>query len=367
MRRTGLAGSRVARMRVVRMRAVPGLATALVAVAALAGCTGQASSPEPTIALLLPESKTARYEGIDRPVFERVVAERCPGCRVLYANAGQDAAVQQAQAESALTQGATVLVLGAVDAVAARSIVTQAAARDVAVIAYDRFIDEVPLDYLVAYDAELVGALQAQALVDAVGEPAAGHGVLQVNGAATDPNAVAQQAGAAQVLAAAGLTVLAAYDTPDWSPDKAQEWVQGQLTQYAGRVVGVLAANDGTAAGAISALRGAGLSPVPPVTGQDAELAAVQRIVAGDQAMTVFKAIPQQARTAAELAVRLGRGEEPASAVQVQGVPAVLLAPVAVTRKDVADVIVAGGVYTAAQICTAPYAAACAELGLGGG
>ncbi len=142
--------------------------------------------------------------------------------------------------------------------------------------------------------------------------------------------------------------------------------MQGQLTEFAGRVVGVLAANDGTAAGAIAALRGAGLDPVPPVTGQDAELAAIQRIVSGDQYMTVYKAISQQARTAAELAVRIGRGESPAAAVQVDGVPAVLLAPVPVTRKDVADVIVAGGVYTTAQICTPAYREACAELGLGG-
>src|SRR5665647_3037917 len=106
-----------------------------------------------------------------------------------------------------------------------------------------------------------------------------------------------------------GVPVLAAYDTPDWSPDKAREWVEGQLTQYGRRVIGVGAANDGTAAGAISAMRAAGLDPVPPVTGQDAELAAVQRIVAGNQYMTVYKAISQQARMAAELAVRLLRGE----------------------------------------------------------
>ncbi|MCV2395444.1 substrate-binding domain-containing protein [Actinotalea sp. M2MS4P-6] len=339
-------------------------------VLALVGCAPTAPASGgggPTIALLLPESKTSRYESIDRPVFEQVVGERCPDCTVLYANAAQDAAAQQAQAESALTQGAAVLVLDAVDASAARSIVTQAESRGVSVIAYDRFIADAPVDYLVAYDASLVGELQAEALVAAIGRHEPNQGILVVNGAATDPNAIAQQEGAARVLPASGVAVLASYDTPDWSPDKAQEWVQGQLTQYAGRVVGVLAANDGTAAGAIAALHGAGLNPVPPVTGQDAELAAVQRIVAGDQEMTVYKSISQQARTAAELAVRLARGEEPSSSVRVDGVPAVLLAPVAVTREDVADVIVDGGVYTVEQICTAPYRQACEELGLLGG
>lgn len=340
---------------------------ALVALLLLTGCAPAADPAEPTIALLLPESKTSRYESVDRPVFEQVVHERCPGCRVLYFNAGQDAARQQAQAESALTQDASVLVLDAVDAAAARSVVDQAEARGVRVIAYDRAIADAPVDYLVAYDAEQVGKLQAQALVSAVGDVEPGQGILQVNGAVTDPNTAALRAGVAEVLPGSGIPVLATYDTPDWSPDKAQEWVQGQLTEFAGRVVGVLAANDGTAAGAIAALRGAGLDPVPPVTGQDAELAAIQRIVSGDQYMTVYKAISQQARTAAELAVRIGRGESPAAAVQVDGVPAVLLAPVPVTRKDVADVIVAGGVYTAAQICTPAYREACAQLGLVGG
>src|SRR5690606_28388174 len=99
-------------------------------------------------------------------------------------------------------------------------------------------------------------------------------------------------------------------------------------------------------------------------TGQDAELAAIQRIVSGDQYMTVYKAISQQARTAAELAVRVMRGETPQATVQVQGVPSILLVPVAVTREQVHNVIVRGGVYTVDQICVEPYTAACRELGL---
>lgn len=344
-------------------------ALALVGLLALVGCTSP-GSPDPsgsgdtTIALLLPESKTSRYEGIDRPVFEQVVAERCPECRVLYANAGQDAARQQQQAESALTQGASVLVLDAVDAASAQSIVTAADARGVEVIAYDRFIADVPLAYFVAYDSRRVGQLQGAALVEAVGVAEPGDGILMVHGSPTDPNVANLKAGLADALTASGLAVLAEYDTPDWSPDKAQEWVQGQLTEFSGRVVGVYAANDGTAGGAISAMRAAGLEPVPPVTGQDAELAAIQRIVAGDQYMTVYKAISQQARTAAELAVRMALGESPSATSEVDGVPAVLLAPVAVTREQVKSVIVQGGVHTVEEICVEPYTAACRDLGL---
>jgi D-xylose transport system substrate-binding protein len=158
--------------------------------------------------------------------------------------------------------------------------------------------------------------------------------------------------------------VLAEYDTPDWSPDKAREWVEGQLTAFGSRVVGVYAANDGTASGAISAMRAGGLDPVPPVTGQDAELAAIQRIVAGDQYMTVYKAISQQAQLAAALAVRLLHGGVSVSTALVEGVPAALLTPVAVTRDDIKTVIVNGGVYSAEDICTPAYRQACLEIGL---
>jgi D-xylose transport system substrate-binding protein len=358
-----------------------GLAAAVaVALLALAGCApgavaGAHGGPAPsgeTIALLLPESKTARYEGVDRPTFEQVVARRCPSCRVLYANADQDAARQQQQAESVLTQGAGVLVLDAVDVTAAESIVAAARERGVTVIAYDRFIAHAELDYYVSFDSRRVGQLQGEALVRALAEHGEladrddPPGVLLVGGAPTDANSAALKAGVRGALEGTGIRVLAEYDTPDWSPDKAQEWVAGQLTQYAGRVDAVYAANDGTAGGAISAMKAAGLDPVPPVTGQDAELAAVQRVVSGDQYMTVYKAITEQARTAAELAVRVLHGEEPATTATVQGVPSLLLTPTPVTVENLRRVVVDGGLYTIEEICVQPYTRACSEAGLVG-
>lgn len=344
------------------------LALTLTGPLLLAGCVpGDSATADGStiIALLLPESKTSRYESIDRPQFEAAVAEQCPECHVLYANAGQDAARQQQQAESVLSQGAQVLVLDAVDALAARGIVAAAEERGVAVIAYDRLVSEVPVDFFVAYDAGRVGQLQGEALVDAVApglEP--GEGVLLVHGAATDPNAARLKTGLQETLWGSGVPVLAEFDTPDWSPDKSQEWVESQLTLYGSRVVGVYAANDGTAAGAISALRAAGMDPVPPVTGHDAELAAIQRIVDGDQYMTVYKQIGQQARIAASVAVGLLRGERPEADLLVEGVPSRLLLPVAVTRSTVQQVIVESGVYTVEEICTPAYRQACLELGL---
>jgi D-xylose transport system substrate-binding protein len=345
------------------------------AVVALAACAGllaacvpgqAAAETEDVIALLLPESKTSRYETLDRPIFVEAIEETCPECRVIYANAGQDAGRQQAQAESALSQGARVLVLDPVDSVAARGIVEAAEDRGVAVIAYDRFISQAPLDYYIAYDAGRVGQIQGSALIDALSdrELEPDEGVLLVHGAPTDSNAAEIKTGLQEALWGSGIPVLAEFDTPDWSPDASQQWVEGQLSQFGDRVVGVYAANDGTAAGAISAMRAAGMRPVPPVTGQDAELAAIQRIITGDQYMTVYKRIGQEARLAATIAVRLLRGEEPTADLLVDGVPARLLTPVEVTRDDIVSVIVDGGVFTIDQICTPAYEQACQELGL---
>ena len=348
----------------------------VVAVAVLLGlsaCTGGAvdggaegAPPEGTIGLLLPEAQTARYEASDRPTFVSVVDRRCPGCTVLYANAGQDAAAQLQQAESMLAQGADVLVLDAVDTVAAAGIVVQAERLGAQVIAYDRFVDGA--DYYVSYDYEFIGFLLGSALAGAVtADERAGDGrpgVLLAHGSATEPNALAIAAGTRRALEGEDIDVLAEYYTPDWSPDKATEWTEAMLTRFPGQVDGILAANDGIAGGAIAAAKAAGLDPVPVTTGQDGELAAVQRILAGDQFMTVYKATDQQAATAAELAVRVLRGEDPATTVVIQGVPTQLLAPRAVAAADVEHVIVDGHVYSTDEICVPAYVEACERAGL---
>lgn len=387
----------------------PLLAAGVALAVGLGGCSaggtgpadGAASAPhEGTIGLLLPEAQTARYEASDHPTFVAVAGRRCPGCTVLYANAGQDAAAQLQQAESMLAQGAEVLVLDAVDTVAAAGIVAQAKRLGAEVIAYDRFVDGA--DYYVSYDYEFIGFLLGSALAGAVTERDAEKdagpgdstndstgpgteadtdadggtegadgtadddrpGVLLVHGSATEPNALAIAAGTRRALEGEDIDVLAEYYTPDWSPDKATEWTEAMLTRFPGQVDGVLAANDGIAGGAIAAAKAAGLDPVPVTTGQDGELAAVQRIISGDQFMTVYKATDQQAQTAAELAVRVLRGEEPRTTAVIQGVPTQLLAPRAVGAADVQHVIVDGHVYSTDEICVPAYRDACERAGL---
>src|SRR6478735_827939 len=352
------------------MRAIA-LATATLIAGSLAGCTGPAGAGGTSegdggkIALLLPDVKTARYETFDRPMFENRIAELGP-YQVLYANADQDAAKQQQQAESALASGAQVLVLDPVDSQAAISIVSTANAQDVPVISYDRLIGGGHLAYYVSFDNEKVGRLQATEFVDALKANGDGSGgILMVDGSPTDNNATLFARGAHSVIDQSGLHILAEYQTPDWSPDKAQAWVSGQISQYGNQIKGVYAANDGIAGGAVSALHAANVTPFPVVTGQDAELSAIQRILTGDQYMTVYKAIKPQAELAAEVAVRLLHGEKVTAPLEIQGTPATLLDPVAVTIDDIMDTVVADGFWTVEDICTPAYADACEAAGIG--
>ena len=332
------------------------------------GTTGGTTAAK--IGLLLPETKTARYESKDKPLFTAKLMALCPNCTVTYQNANQDATAQQSQAEAMLTNGVKVLVLDAVDGAAAAGIAIKAKAAKVPVISYDRLITGTDaVSYYVSFDNAKVGALQGQALLTALGSKT-NASVVFINGSPTDNNATLFKQGAHSVLDGK-VTVAKEYDTPDWSPDKAQTEMTQALTALSNKVDGVLAANDGTGGGAIAAMKAAGVKPLPPVTGQDAELAAIQRIVAGDQYMTVYKAIKAEAEAAAQLAFTLSQGKTPDSTT-VNGktnnktfdVPSVLLVPVAVTKANIQTTVIADGFWAKTDICTADFAAACTAAGI---
>ena len=325
------------------------------------------------IALLLPESKTARYETQDRPLFEAKVKALCPECQILYSNANQDATQQQSQAEAALANGAKVLVLDPVDFASAGAIVTKANAAKVPVISYDRLITNADLAYYVSFDNEKVGKLQGQALLAKLtADGNAGKTIVMINGAPTDNNAKLFKAGAHSVLDGK-VKIGAEYDTPDWSPDKAQTEMDQAITKLGkAGFVGVYCANDGTAGGAIASMTGAGIDPkTRPTTGQDAELAAIQRILVGEQFMTIYKAIKPEAEATATLAVALAKGETPPASLTLtkvnngtKEVDSVILVPVPVTKANVKSTVVADGFWTAKDICTSAYAAACKAAGI---
>jgi D-xylose transport system substrate-binding protein len=215
-------------------------AMALLASLALAACgddddSGGGSSDSgggggESIALLLPESKTARYESQDRPNFERKVEELCSDCEIIYSNADQDAAKQQQQAEAAITQGAKVLVLDPVDAASAGAVVQRAKQSQIPVISYDRLITDADIDYYISFDNEKVGQLQGESLVSKLEEDGAKGDIIMINGAPTDNNATLFKKGAHSVIDDSPFNVAKEYDTPDWSPDKAQQEMDQAIT-----------------------------------------------------------------------------------------------------------------------------------------
>lgn len=350
------------------------LGVLLALVATAAGCGGGGGGGGGKIALLLPESKTSRYEAHDRPEFEAKVEDLCEDCEIIYSNANQNASQQQSQAEAALTQGAEVMVLDAVDATSASAMVQKARQEEVPVISYDRLILGAPVDYYISFDNEKVGELQGETLSKKLKEEGSANGpIVMINGAPTDNNATLFKKGATSVFSKEGVNVAKSYDTPDWSPDKAQNEMEQAITALGKNgFAATYAANDGTAGGAIAAMKSAGIEPASKsTTGQDAELEAIQRILTGEQFMTVYKAIEPEANAAAEMAVALVEGEEvPSSLVngkvnnELEDVPSVLLEPVAVTKENINSTVVEDEFWTASEICTSAYKKACEEAGI---
>ncbi len=345
-------------------------ATALLALSSVTACSdegggtgGGGDADNAKIAFLMPDIASTRYELYDHPLFEARMAELCPDCEVIYSNANADASRQQQQADSALAQGVGAIVIDPVDSRAAASIVNAARSQGVPVIAYDRPILETPPDYYISFDNEAIGESIGQSLVDHLDETGAEGGLLQVNGSPTDAAAGLIKQGIHQAIDDSGYELLAEYDTPDWQPSDAQEWVSGQISRFGDGIAGVVAANDGTGGGAIAAFKAAGL-PVPPVTGNDFEVAAAQRIAAGDQYNTISKPIKIVAEAAAEVAHQFVQGEEPAADTELFDTPAQLFEPTVVTADNLPDVLAESDQVDVADVCTDAYAAACAEAGV---
>jgi D-xylose transport system substrate-binding protein len=361
-------------MKIATKRAVVAATALLLTAGTLTACSstgtstgGSGSSGSVKIGLLLPDNVTARYAAADKPYFEAAVKKLDPKATVLYQDADGSASKQQAQAQAMLSNGVKVLVLDAFDGDAAQSIVTAAKAKKVPVIDYDRLVNGGQSDYYISFDNEKVGELQGTAFVNqlkAENVPS-GAGILMIDGSPTDNNATLFAQGAHKIIDPSGYKILAEYKTPGWDPAQAQTWVSSQITKFGSQIKGIYAANDGTAGGAIAAAKAKkfDLSKMA-LTGQDASLAGVQSILAGDQFMTVYKAIKPEAEKAASLAVDLAKGKKPSAPTTVSGVPSFLLVPVAVTAQNIESTIVKDQFLTAAQICTSTYAAACTKNGV---
>ncbi|MFC9608903.1 substrate-binding domain-containing protein [Streptomyces niveus] len=337
------------------------------------GSTAAGSAKKKIVALLLPENATARYEARDKPTFEKQLTESCPECQLRYYNAAGDAGKQLSQVESALTAGASVLVIDPVDSNAAGAAVASARQQGAKVMSYDRVIYNAGVDYAVKFDNVQQGAVGMRSLLDKLKKDGKTSGnVVMMNGDPVDSGAKPEKEGAHSVIDKSGFTVAAEYDTKGWSAANAQNQMQQAITKLgASNIDGVYAGNDGMATGVIAALKSAGVRPMPPVTGLDTQLDAIQNMVADDLYESTYLPVETEAQIGAKAAAALAKGEKPSGDLLngtvddgAQKVPAYLLESIAVTMENMKEVLIDSGYLTVDQICTADYEKACVKAGL---
>jgi D-xylose transport system substrate-binding protein len=351
-------------------RAVVALIAVLAVATAASGCGGSSASSAPDekkVAFLLPEEPVVRYLG--QPGFGEKVTDLCPKCKVLYANARGSATRQQAQAKAVLSEGADVLVLDPVDPSAAFQIAREARSAGVPVVAYVDSIPGAKVDYYVGVNGEGLGNLQGDALLTVLKQKGRPQGpIVAITIGAGGP----QNASAQAVLHSGGVKTSKKYAINP-SASTAQSFSLAKRDM--GKAIDALGENgffavftpdDETAAGAIAAMKAAGINPShKPTTGAGASLAAVKRILVGEQYISAYEANWQVRSSAARLAVRLAQGEKvPASWITEKvtgGVPAILLQPTTVSAPNLMSTVIPYGFVKPRQLCVGRYARYCAE------
>ncbi|WP_245657584.1 sugar ABC transporter substrate-binding protein [Herbidospora mongoliensis] len=321
------------------------------------------------IGLMLPDQTTPRWEKFDRPYITSSVAQLCPNCEIVPVNAEGDPAAQRGQLDQLTAQGVKVVILTPVDAGGIQPAVDRAAARAVKIVSYDR-LAEGAIEAYTSFDNFDVGRLQGQALVEAVKASGRRGEIIMLNGPTTDPNSYEFKAGAHSMIDGR-LRIGAEYDTPAWSAEEAERESEMAMDRIGlENIIGVYAANDGLAGGAAASIRDSGLPPNTPLTGMDADLDAIQRIMLGTQTMTVYKPIKPEAQNAAQLAVDLGagrqiRGTSTVSNDTKKDIPAMISKAIVVVRSTIKDTVVKDGFWTVNEICgPANLKPICQQLGI---
>jgi D-xylose transport system substrate-binding protein len=334
------------------------------------GSSTTAATKADKVAVLLPDTKSSvRWETQDR----RYLADAFKKAGVPYTivNAQGDPATQRSQADQALTNGAKVILLVDLDPGSGAAIINTAHARGAKVIDYDRLTLGGGADYYVSFNNETVGKLQGQGLVKCLGSSSGKPVVAELNGSPTDNNATLFANGYNSVLdplyQSGKLTKGPNQSVPEWDNQKALTIFEQMLQQKNNKIDGVLAANDGLANSVISALNARKLGKLP-VTGQDATAEGIQHILAGEQCMTVYKPIKQEADAAAKLATALAKKQTPqagdSTANKGKSTPSVLLTPLSVTKENINDTVIKDGFLKTSDICQGKYEKYCADAGL---
>ncbi|MFC4009639.1 sugar ABC transporter substrate-binding protein [Nonomuraea purpurea] len=337
--------------------------------------TSSASAPAAKagkIGVILPDSKSsARWETADRKYLEE--AFKAAGVQYDIQNAQNDKTAFQTIADQMITNGATVLMIVNLDSGSGKAVIDKAKSQGVATIDYDRLTLGGGAAYYVSFDNTKVGTLQGEGLSKCLTDKKADKPIVAyLNGSPTDNNATLFKAGYDGVLKPkfdAGEYVKGPDQAvPDWDNTQAGTLFEQMLTQQP-KIAGVLAANDGLGNAAITVLKKQNLNGKVPVTGQDATVQGLQNILAGDQCMTVYKAVKKEADAGAKLAVALAKGEKPTASGSVkdpetgQDVPSELLEPQAIYLDNVKDVV-ADGYVTKEELCTGDFADKCTEAGI---
>jgi len=320
------------------------------------------------IAFLLPESATAaRWEAADHPDVVAAVTKYLPGATVDAPNAQGVAATQQTQAESELSKGACILILAPVDSSAAATIVTEAKAKNVPVISYDRLTYSDSLNYYASFDGNAVGVAQGTYIKDHYQQYVTSNGnnnLIMINGSDTDNNAHLFGAGAHSILdpliTAGSLKKVYEQFTPGWDNSTAQTEMQGALTANHNQVAVAYVMNDGMANTVIAALQKVGLAGKVLVTGQDAEAAGIRNILLGYQSMTVYKPISKLADSVGQLVAAISNGTDTSSIANQQvknpngaaSIPSILNPVTSVDINNIKTTVVADGFVKTADICT---------------
>ncbi|OIV35559.1 ABC transporter substrate-binding protein [Mangrovactinospora gilvigrisea] len=327
------------------------------------------SSASGKIGLLLPENQTTRYESFDRPIITKTIKKECPKCEIDYQNAGGHADQQTQQMTAAINNGDKVIIVDPQDYKAIASSVKTAVAKGIKVIAYDRFA-EGPLSGYVSFDNTKIGQQQGQALLTALGSKATPSAkVVMINGLESDPNAGMFKAGAESVLK--GKVNIAYEQNGDWLASTASEKMTSAVNKLGAKnIAGVYSANDGMAAAIATVMKSNGMSG-KPLTGQDAQVDGIQRILAGTQSADIYKDYAAEGKVAGEMAVAALQGKkltDVATSTQTSTsgdkVPSTLLTTKIITKANIKQTVIDGGQLTVKQICTSAYAAFCAKAGL---
>jgi len=325
-------------------------AALMTAMLALTSTSALADAKNPKIGFSIDDLRVERWTR-DRDFF--IAAAEKQGAKVFVQSADASEQRQISQIENLISRGVDVLVIVPFNATVLNNTVKEAKKAGIKVLSYDRLILNADIDAYISFDNEKVGEMQAEGVVKL--QPKGNYYLL--GGAPTDNNAKMLREGQMKVLKPyidkGDIKIVGQQWVKDWSATEALSIVENALTANKNKIDAIVASNDGTAGGAIQALAAQKLAGKVPVSGQDADLAAVKRVIAGTQAMTVYKPLKTIASEAATLAVQLARNEKPAYNASydngLKKVSTVLLKPTPLTKANV-NILVDDGFYTKAQL-----------------